>query len=126
MLGKSDVQVQIGKQCKKLPLIVVEGNGTPLLGRQWLLSIKLPWNQILPSSVNSVSDADMLVCEFADLLRNTTGKIKNSVAKLEVRDNVKPVFSKSRTVPFAMKKKIQEELDRLENDRIIRKVQHSD
>ena len=126
VLGKSDVQVKIGKQCKKLPLIVVEGNGTPLLGRQWLLSIKLPWNQILPSSVNSVSDADMLVCEFADLLKNTTGKIKNSVAKLEVHDNVKPVFCKSRTVPFAMKKKIQEELDRLENDGIITKVQNSD
>ena len=38
VLGKSDVQVQIGKQCKKLPLIVVEGNGTPLLGRQMILS----------------------------------------------------------------------------------------
>ena len=76
--------------------------------------------------MNSVSDADILVCEFADLLKNTTGKIKNSVAKLEVRDNVKPVFCKSRTVPFAMKKKIQEELDRLENDRIIKKVQNSD
>ena len=110
-------------------MIVVEGNGAPLLGRQWLLSVKLPWNQILSSSVNNVSDADkvdMLVSEYADLFKDTTGKMKNSFAKLEVRDNVKPVFCKSRTVPFAMKKKIQEELDKLENDGIIRKVQTSD
>ena len=129
VLGKSVVQVQIGKQYEKLPLIVVEGNGAPLLDRQWLLSVKLPWNQILSSSVNNVSDADkvdMLVSEYADLFKDTTGKMKNSFAKLEVHDNVKPVFCKSRTVPFAMKKKIQEELDKLENDGIIRKVQTSD
>ena len=52
--------------------------------------------------------------------------MKNSFAKLEVCDSVKPVFCKSRTVPFANKKKIQEELDKLENDGIIRKVQTSD
>ena len=50
---------------------------------------------------------------------------KNSFAKLEVCDNVKPVFCKSRAVPLAMKKKIQEELDKLEKDGIIRKVQNS-
>ena len=126
VLGKTDVNVQIGNQSATLPLIVVDGNGVPLLGRQWLFAIQLPWHQILSSSVNNIQDADVLVSEFADLFRNAPGKITDSFARFEVRADVTPVFCKARTVPFAMKKRIQEKLDQLENDGIIRKVQNSE
>ena len=46
VLGKSEIDVQIGDHSAKLPLIIVEGTGAPLLGRQWLMSLKLPWNEI--------------------------------------------------------------------------------
>ena len=45
-----------------------------------------------------------------------------SVAKIDVHENAQPIFCKARAVPFAMKKGIQEELDRLEDAGIIRKV----
>ena len=130
VLGKVDVKVRIGEQCEMLPLIVVEGTGTPLLGRQWLLSIKLPWKQILTDAsyaVNNVKDCDveMLLSDYQDLFSDVTGKMKNSYAQLQVPEDVKPVFCKARMVPYAMKKKIQDELDKLEHEGIVRKVQTS-
>lgn len=129
VLGKAEVNVTIGEENANLPLIVVEGDGIPLLGRQWLKSVHLPWKEIFSPSVNKVDAADqvnVLLDEFTDLFENATGMIKDAAAKLEIRDDTNPVFCKSRTVPFAMKKKILEELDRLEEDGIIRKVQTSD
>ena len=126
--GKAVVSVKIENQCVKLPLYVVEGNGVPLLGRHWLKSIQLPWKQMFEhvNKVNDVDEVDTLVSEFTELFRNATGKIENVFAKLDVPKDAKPTFCKSRVVPYAMKKKVQNELDKLENEGIIRKVATSD
>ena len=43
MVGKVDVEVQYQEQQAKLPLIVVEGKGASLFGRDWLSAICLDW-----------------------------------------------------------------------------------
>ena len=130
VLGKAEVNVKLGDQHEILPLIVVKGSGVPLLGRQWLTCLKLPWSEIFSSSVNEIQNEEfeslILDLEYAELFQDKTGKMNNDTAKFDVRVNVQPVFCKARTVPFAMKKRIQDELDKLENDGIIRKVTNSD
>lgn len=42
------------------------------------------------------------------------GEINNYEAKLELKPNVKNIFCRVRTVPFALKGRVGEEIDRLE------------
>ncbi|XP_075722156.1 uncharacterized protein LOC142765298 [Rhipicephalus microplus] len=45
--GVAVVKVQHGEQTAKLPLYLVDQAGPPLLGREWLRTVRLNWNQIL-------------------------------------------------------------------------------
>ncbi len=45
---------------------------------------------------------------------------------MQVRSGVKPVFCKPRVVPFALKEALGKELDRLEEQGILKRVSHSD
>ena len=44
--GNFNLRVKYGDQKEKLVLVVVEGNGPSLLGRNWLKYIHLNWNTI--------------------------------------------------------------------------------
>lgn len=46
-------------------------------------------------------------------------------ANIEIKENVQPVFKKKRSVPFASIQKIDQELTRLENMDILKKVEYS-
>ena len=47
-------------------------------------------------------------------------------AKLYVSDNVKPCFCRARTVPYALRTKIEQELQRLTNQKAIEPVAMSE
>lgn len=46
MLGSVEMEVRYKDQRAKLPLLIVKGAGPSLLGRNWLGSLKLHWNEI--------------------------------------------------------------------------------
>ncbi len=45
-MGELQVNVSYGDQRAQLPLIVVDGNGPNLMGRNWLKHIQLNWQHI--------------------------------------------------------------------------------
>ncbi|GFW22393.1 transposon Tf2-9 polyprotein [Trichonephila clavipes] len=55
-----------------------------------------------------------------------SGEINNYEAKLKLRHGVKPIFCRVRTVPFALKGRVENEIDRLEKEGIIEKVDSSE
>ena len=59
---------------------------------------------------------------FADEL----GCVKGVKAKIYVDPEARPMFCKPRSVPFAFRKKVNEELERLEKTGVIETVQHGD
>ena len=70
--GCCEVQVQVGETIKQLELIVCEGNGVSLLGRNWLKEIRLDWSAIA----------------------NANGTVKSKLSKLDsVLDKFKDVFT---------------------------------
>ena len=47
VLGSITVDVAYENQNKQLPIIVIEGEGPTLLGKNWLTKIRLNWNKLV-------------------------------------------------------------------------------
>ena len=54
------------------------------------------------------------------------GLMKQFQAKLHVNEGTRPVFLKPRSVPYALKDPISKELDRLESQGVLEKVNYSE
>ena len=130
VVGECAVTVRVNNcQCDDLPLVVVQGQGPPLLGRSWLHKIKLPWKEMFQDTqdVNHVSSVpNEFFTEFKDLFSDQLGLLQNFKAKFELPSDSTPVFCKARPLPFGMKSKVEAELSRLESTGVIKKVVHSE
>lgn len=72
-----------------------------------------------PTSVSEIID------KYKDVFVDEVGNVKGITAKLTLREN-KPKYVKARPVPFSLRTKVEKELDRLEVEGTLTKVQHSD
>ena len=64
--------------------------------------------------------------KHSDVFREELGELKGTQAKIHIDPQAQPRFHKSRPVPFALRKKVEQELERLEREGIIKPVQFSD
>ena len=109
--GCLTVDVCYADQEQTLPLLVVAGNGPSLLGRDWLLKIRLDWQSLHnlpaapPTHLQAVLDGHSAV--FTDEL----GRMKGVTAKIYVDPEAQPRFCKPRSVPFALRDKVNNELE---------------
>ncbi|XP_069128677.1 uncharacterized protein [Argopecten irradians] len=67
-----------------------------------------------------------LKSKYSRLFQKDVGAIEHFKAQIHLDPNVKPIFCKARPVPFALRESLEKELDRLESQRIISKVDRSD
>lgn len=122
LLGMTEVNVQYKNQQRKLPLYVIKGKGPNLFGRNWLETLKIDWAEIHMLS----SRCDDIIRRYPELFEEGLGSIKNVTGHINVPANATPRFFKPRSVPFSMKEKVDNELDRLLRENIIESVEHSD
>lgn len=66
-----------------------------------------------------------LVEKYAVLFDESVGHIKGLSAKLCLKPNTSPVYMKARPVPFSMRAAVETELDKLVNDGMLVKANHS-
>jgi hypothetical protein len=86
--------------------VVVKGTGPTLLGRNWLGKLKLNWSKLTCNNVLSLSSPlDQLLQKHDTLFRSELGRFIDSSVQLPIDSQAKPRFFKSRTVPYALKKK---------------------
>ena len=126
VLGMMDVNVQYGEQIKTLSLTIVSGTGPSLLGRDWLQHINLDWGEIRTLACWTEGSLEYLLEKYSGLFSGGLGTIKTFLAKLHVDPSGTPKFFKPRTAPYALRESVEGELNRLENERIIEKVTHSE
>ena len=126
MKGEVDVRVVYGNQEACLPMVVTENEGPVLLGRNWLSVLKLNWKKIKNISKQPLNQVEQLMEKYSSLFDDTLGTIKGVTAHLKMKTNSTPRFYKPRSVPFALKDKIAEELQRLEKLGVLEKVEFSD
>ena len=111
-----------GEQVCRLPLVVVGGCGPSLFGLNWLRQITLDWG-----SIKAVrTELDQLLQKHEVVFRKELGTLKGIEAHLEVDAQAVPRFFKPRSVPYAIKGAIEQDLERLEQMGVIGKVQYSD
>ena len=123
VLGKSTVLVRHGGAEAKLPLIVVEGNGPSLLGRNWLEQLRLDWQAVHKLYESAL---DQVLQKHQEVFNPGLGTLQGYEAKIHMDANAQPRFHKARSVPYSMKVLVEKELDRLEEEGIIEPVTFSD
>ena len=130
-VGTKVVTEKYNRQSTQLRLCVVQGTGPMLLGRDWLTAIKLDWQRIVP--VNMI-EKDIVKDRLNTLMKNSAnvfdegiGKVKDIQARLTLKEDASPQIleSKDSSVLYSMKPKKERELDSLERQGIISKVNTS-
>jgi len=123
VLGCTEVELKYKGQEARLPLIVVEGSGPTLLGRSWLKHIVLDWQEIRHLSTCSLQD---VLDKHPAVFGGGLGTLKNFEAKIHVDPNATPRFCKARSVPYALRGKVEEELERLVREGTLEPIQVAD
>ncbi|KAI5624616.1 hypothetical protein C0J50_15842 [Silurus asotus] len=128
--GKLQVIVKYKGHQQQLYLYVLENGGPALFGREWLRKIPLDWHTIKKLDVpQQVTDKETLKA-LAQIIENAEsvfqkgiGTLKGIKASLELEEDTSPKFFKARPVPYAIRPKVEAELDNLEKMEILTKVE---
>ena len=129
--GVGEVDVVYQNQESKLPITVVEGNVPNLMGRDWLGKLRLKWEELFPLDrrLNKLEGVDgpvaELLSQFPEVFTNDLGCLKDFKVHIPVPEGTPSKFCKARPVPYAMKSRVEEELDRLEKQGVWQRVQYS-
>ena len=108
---------------------MVDGFGPSLLRRDWLATIKLDWhslNKVQTEPAPPTNTLQDVLQRHGDVFKKELGTVRGVSAKLYVDPNVQPCFCKPRTVPYTLRTKVNQELDRLEKAGVIEPIQFAD
>lgn len=102
-----------------------------MFGRQWLNRIKLDWKSIKHMTATKHTGSmqeqlDALKLEFKEVFQAGLGAIQGPKAKLHLKEGATPKFHKARQVPYSLRPKVEAELEKLEKEGIITKVDWSE
>ena len=114
IVGAAEVEVSyLNQKQKMLSLVVVQGSGPNLLGRNRLNHFRIDWNRI-KTILQEKDGLRQLLLEYADIFADELGTNTPAKAKLTVSPSAVPRFHQPRPVPHALKPLVEQELDRLE------------
>lgn len=131
--GKATVNIEFNNRKVEEELYVVPEEFTALLGRSWIRKLHINLNDIDSdqpgTTINSIEGKELLENiekEFPEIFKERIGCIPKFEINLKLRDEAKPIFFKEREIPYALKAKVEEELNSLETAGIISKTDTSD
>ena len=77
--GMATVKVNFNQQTASLPVVILEGNGPTLFGRNWLKYIRLNWSQICHIGL----DVEEVIAKHQNIFSAQTGSLKGLQASLK-------------------------------------------
>lgn len=125
MAGMTDVKVQSNNQVTKLLIYIVKGDYPAILGRVWLEKMKLNWHTGKMVSQTATSLAAILK-KHKEVFRNELGSMKDITTRLSIKPEATPKFMKARSVPYAIRSKVEDELDALVRNGVLEPVTTSE
>ncbi|XP_043192222.1 uncharacterized protein K02A2.6-like isoform X1 [Amphibalanus amphitrite] len=111
-----------GQKHANLKVVVVQGNRTSLLGRDWLKAVKLDWKEVC--AVENVSVA-ALRRKYAEVFEPGLGELKDVKLRLNIDRSVQPKFFRARSMPYAYKEKVEKQLQKDVESGVLEQVTHS-
>lgn len=124
--------VSYGGCKKRLELFVIQGGTTALLGRQWLteLNITIPafsnCHNVGGERIEISHEINVLIDRYKELFSGGLGRYTGGLATLRVREGAAPVFHRARPLPYALRDRVDAELDAMLRDGVIEPVDCSD
>ena len=125
VLGECTVTVKHKDRSANLPLLIVAGDGPILFGRNWLRPLGLDFEEILRVNMLRPTSRTDVLKQHEKLFRDELGRLEGQKVHVSVKEEAQPRFSKARQVPFALKAKVESELQRLESTGVLEKVTFS-
>lgn len=123
--GVVHVTVKVKNQTAKLPLYVVTGNFPSLLGRSWLGVLTLDWPAIRQVCKGD-SHLTTVLNKHAEVFKDGLGTMRDITVNLNLKPESRPRFFKARTVPYAIRPKVEAELEALIKSGVLEPVSRSD
>ena len=110
VLGIANVAVSFQEQNHNLQLLVVAGDGPSLLGHDWLSKIRLNWAELYHAQ-QPILTLQGILDKHQTVFSSTLGMVKGVTAKLHIDPQARPKFYRPRSVPHAIKVKVEAELE---------------
>ena len=110
-LGKVALQVGLPGSPdtnKALQALIVKGNGLDLLGRDWLLSLRLDWREVH----RLFQEEEDILAKFPEVFREKVEEFTGPPARIVIDRDVRPKFCKVRTVPYNLRELVDDEMKR--------------
>lgn len=122
MLGQFEAEVEVEATTHRLPILVAQGNGPALFGRNWLHAVRLNWNRIL----NTSQALPTKLQPYKALFEGRLGTIKAPKVHFHLNPDAVPRFHRARHIPYALRPKVKKEINRLVSLGIISRIQRND
>lgn len=128
-LGIAKLPFTYRNQTETLNVYVIPNGGPSILGRDFICIFGL---QLQPIKYCNFSESstealiDKIVRDFPELFSGKLGCFKNFKVKLPLKVDAKPIFFKARPIAFALKEKVNKEIDQLVRLGILEQIQYSD
>ncbi|UYV69217.1 K02A2.6-like, partial [Cordylochernes scorpioides] len=119
ILGKLYVKARLPHGSRSLQILVADGLGPNILGRQWFSAFRLKLNFLNSLETNPISP------DFEELFKEEIDAYNGPLIHIDIPDNAEPKFVKARTVPFALRNLVDEKLRALEEQGIIEPIKFS-
>uniref|UniRef100_H3AQV6 ribonuclease H n=1 Tax=Latimeria chalumnae TaxID=7897 RepID=H3AQV6_LATCH len=107
---------------KELPILDVTRSGPNLLGRGWIGELSLTWGPVNQATQSSHKTLQDMLAKHVMVFKEELG----TTVKIYIEHNETPRYFKPRSVPYAMKPKVEAGLDCLLKKKIIEPVKFSD
>ncbi|XP_065223070.1 uncharacterized protein K02A2.6-like [Planococcus citri] len=139
-LGYVTVDVSYKDRKTRSNLYIVPPGHATLMGREWIRTLKVTLEEldldqqksnsfdypVYTSEATPQEKLSSILEEYSELFEPKIGRIPNFAVNLQLRENATPKLLRERTVPYALRSKVDAALDVLEKQGIITPVSSSD
>ena len=91
-----------------------------------MTKLKLDWTQLCVNHVCYSLSLQGILDKYSSVFDSELGTLKDTAVTIHIDPSAQPRFCKARTVPYALKGKIEKELDRLVEQGVIEQISFSE